>query len=82
MTNFAEYLKYQFEDLDNISYSNVSSQSGSSVAKMFFDQYLMGVNDITPGNVANELNNFGPESTASTKYKAGDEEYLYAEKRI
>lgn len=75
MTNFAEYLKYQFEDLDNISYSNVSSQSGSSVAKMFFDQYLMGVNDITPGNVANELNNFGPESTASTKYKAGDEEY-------
>lgn len=75
MTNFAEYLKYQFDDLDNVSYSNVSAQAGSTVAKIFFDQYLMGVNEVTPGNVVSELTNFGPESKAETKYKAGDEEY-------
>lgn len=75
MTNFAEYLKYQFEDLDNVSYSSISAQGGSSVAKMFFDQYLMGVNEVTPNNVSSELRNFGPESKTETKYKAGDEEY-------
>ncbi len=75
MTNFAEYLKYQLDDLDNISNSRVSVSQGSTVAKIFFDQYLMGVNDVEPRNVGSELSNFQPQSTAEVKYKAGNQEY-------
>ena len=66
---------YQLEELDNISYSSVSSSSGQPEAQILFDQYLMGMNDVTSNNVVNELNSFSPQNSTSTKYKAGDEEY-------
>lgn len=75
MTNFAEYLKYQLDDLDNISNSYVSVSQGSTVSKIFFDQYLMGMNNVEPGNVSQELSNFQPQSKAEVKYKAGNQEY-------
>lgn len=75
MANLAELLKFQLEELDNISYSSVSSSRGKPEARIMFDQYLMGINDVTPNNVVTELNNFAPQNTTSIKYKAGDQEY-------
>lgn len=75
MANFAEYLKYQLDDLDNISNSHISVSQGSTVSKIFFDQYLMGMNEVEPSNVSQELSNFQPQSKAEVKYKAGNQEY-------
>lgn len=75
MMNLAEYLKYQLEDLENISNASVSASQGKPESRILFDQYLMGIYDVTPNNVVNELTNFAPQNTTSIKYKAGDEEY-------
>lgn len=75
MSNLAELLKYRLEELDNISYSSVSSSRGKPEARILFDQYLMGIYDVTPSHVVTELNNFAPQNTTSIKYKAGDQEY-------
>lgn len=75
MANLGELLKYQLEELDNISYSSVSSSRGKPEARVVFDQYLMGIYDVTPNHVVTELNNFAPQNTTSIKYKAGDQEY-------
>lgn len=75
MTSLAEYLQFQLEDLENISNVNVSSSRGNSTAKIYFDQYLMGMNDVTPTNVTDELNNFAPQNITEVKYKEGDQEY-------
>ncbi len=75
MSNLAELLKFQLEDLDNISYSSVSSSRGKPEARIEFDQYLMGIYDITPNQVVAELNNFAPQNTTSIKYKTDDQEY-------
>ena len=63
MANLAELLKFQLEELDNISYSSVSSSRGKPEARIMFDQYLMGINDVTPNNVVTELNNFAPQKS-------------------
>lgn len=75
MATLAELLKYQLEELDNITYSSVSSSRGKPEARLQFDQYLMGIYDVTPNHVVTELNNFAPQNTTSIKYKAGEEEY-------
>lgn len=75
MMNLAELLKYQLEDLENISYSSISASRGKPEARIIFDQYLMGTNEVTPTNVVNELTNFTTQNTTSIKYKAGDQEY-------
>ena len=75
MANLAEYLQYQLEDLDNISYSSVNTSRGRPESRIQFDQYLMGIYDVTPNNVVSELTNFAPQSTTQIKYKAGDQEY-------
>lgn len=75
MMNLAELLKYQLEDLENISYSSISASRGKPEARIIFDQYLMGTNEVTPTNVVNELTNFTTQNTSSIKYKAGDQEY-------
>lgn len=75
MSNLAELLKYQLEELENISYSSVSSSRGKPEARIIFDQYLMGTYDVNPNNVVTELNSFAPQTSTSIKYKAGDQEY-------
>lgn len=75
MANLAELLKFQLEELENVSYSSVSSSRGKPEARIIFDQYLMGTYDISPNNIVTELNNFSPQNTTSMKYKAGDQEY-------
>lgn len=75
MMNLAELLKYQLEDLENISYSSISASRGKPEARIIFDQYLMGTNEVTPTNVVSELTNFTTQNTTSIKYKAGDQEY-------
>lgn len=75
MTNLAEYLKFQLGELDNISNSSVSASQGKPESRIVFDQYLMGLYDVTSSNVANELSNFAPQNATSIKYKAGDQEY-------
>lgn len=75
MANLAELLKYQLEELENVSYSSVSYSRGKPEARIVFDQYMMGIYDVTPNNVVSELANFAPQNTTSIKYKAGDEEY-------
>jgi multidrug efflux pump subunit AcrB/ABC-type multidrug transport system ATPase subunit len=75
MENLAEYIQYQLRELSNIRNANVSSSRGTPEARIMFDQYLMGINDVTPMNVLTELNNFAPENVTNMQYKAGDEEY-------
>ena len=75
MTNLAELLKYQLGELENISNVSVSSSRWQPEARIIFDQYLMGMYDVTPSNVVEELNSFSPQNTTSITYKAGDEEY-------
>lgn len=75
MMNLASYLKFQLDDVDNISYSYISATQGKPEARLLFDQYLMGAYDVTSGNVVNELTNFAPQSSTEIKYKAGDQEY-------
>lgn len=75
MMNLAELLKFQLEELENISYSSISASRGKPEAQILFNQYLMGTNDVTPNNVVNELSNFKPQNNTSIKYKAGDQEY-------
>lgn len=75
MENLAEYVQYQLQDLENINYAWVNTSRGKPEAQLRFDQYLMGIYDVTPANVVNELNNFAPENTTQIKYKAENEEY-------
>lgn len=75
MENLAEYIQYQLQDLTNINYAWVNTSRGKPESRIQFDQYLMGIYDVTPANVVSELTNFAPESTTQIKYKAGDEEY-------
>ena len=75
MENLAEYVEYQLQDLENINYAWVNTSRGKPEARIQFDQYLMGIYDVTPNNVVTELVNFAPENTTQIKYKAGDEEY-------
>lgn len=75
MSNLAELLKYQLEELDNISYASVTSSRGKPESRIIFDQYLMESYEVTPNQVVNELNNFAPQNTTSITYKAGDQEY-------
>ncbi len=75
MSNLAEYLEYQLREQENISYAWVSASRGRPESRIRFDQYLMGVYDVTPANVVTELTNFSPANTTQIKYKAGDEEY-------
>ena len=75
MSNLAELLEYQLEELENISNASMSYSRGKPEARILFDQYLMGIYDVTPTHVVTELNNFAPQNTTSIKYKAGDEEY-------
>ena len=63
------------EELDNINNASISYSRGKPEARIIFDQYLMGIRDITPNHVVNELNNFAPQNATSITYKAGDEEY-------
>lgn len=75
MMNLAELLKFQLEELENISYSSISASRGKPEAQIIFNPYLMESNDVTPNNVVNELSNFKSQNNTSIKYKAGDQEY-------
>ncbi|MCC8173897.1 MAG: efflux RND transporter permease subunit [Odoribacter sp.] len=75
MENLAEYIQYQLQDNENISYASVNYTRGTPEARIQFDQYLMGIYDVTPNNVVTELNNFAPENTTQVKYKTDEEEY-------
>lgn len=75
MENLAEYLEYQLHDLENVSYAWVNTSRGKPESRIQFDQYLMGIYDVTPAGVITELTNFAPENTTEIKYKAGEEEY-------
>lgn len=75
MENLAEYVEYQLQNLDNVSYAWTNTSRGKPEARIQFDQYLMGIYDVTPNNVVTELTNFAPQNTTSIKYKAGNEEY-------
>lgn len=75
MENLAEFLEYQLQDLSNVSYAWVNTARGKPESRIQFDQFLMGIYDVTPSNVVTELTNFAPENTTQIKYKEGDQEY-------
>jgi len=75
MMNLAELFKNQLEELDNISGAYISSSSSKREAKIFFNQYLMGIQDVTIQNVIGELNNFSKENISSIKYKTDNLDY-------
>jgi len=75
MENLAEYIQYQLQDIEDVSYAWVNTSRGKPESRIQFDQYLMGIYDVTPANVMTELTNFAPENVTQMKYKAGTEEY-------
>lgn len=75
MLQFGEYLKYQMDELENISSSRLSTSSANREARIYFDQYLMGINNLTPQQVGSELRNTGPQATSTVAYKTKDAEY-------
>lgn len=75
MENLAEFIQYQLQDIENVSYAWLNTSRGKPESRIQFDQYLMGIYDVTPNNVVTELVNFTPENTTQIKYKAGDQEY-------
>lgn len=75
MSNLAELLEFQLEELENINNATISYSRGNREARILFNQYLMEMYGVTPARVANELSNFAPQNITSIKYKAGDEEY-------
>lgn len=72
MVNFGEYLKYQMDELENVSSSRLSTTSASREARIYFDQYLMGINDITTSNVMSSMNNNRPQSSTGGTFKTKD----------
>ncbi|MGL5681842.1 MAG: efflux RND transporter permease subunit [Marinifilaceae bacterium] len=75
MMNYADLLAYRIKELENISTCNVSATQRKPEAQLRFNQYDMGVNDVTLQNVSSELASFRPQTTTETKYKTDNEEY-------
>lgn len=75
MENLAGYLTYQMQGMENVNSVWLNTSGGQPEARLEFDQYLMGMYELTPADVVNELNNFVPENVTQVRYKAGDEEY-------
>jgi multidrug efflux pump subunit AcrB/ABC-type multidrug transport system ATPase subunit len=75
MTSFGDLLLYQVNELDNVSNARLTSSPSSREAKINFDPYLMGVNDITPRVVSTALNSSSPQSRTNIMYKTKDAEY-------
>lgn len=75
MMRFGEYLKYQLEELENISSAYLSSTSSQPEAKVIFDQYLLEANSLTPSSIGRELNASGPVTQTSARFKTQEGEY-------
>ena len=76
MTSFGEHLKYQLDELENVNSSNLSASTPNREAKIYFDQYLMGVNNLTPRQAGSALSTSGPQTSISgSTFKTEDAEY-------
>jgi len=75
MTNLAQDIKYYVDEIDEINYSRLNYSESSPEAKIEFDQHLMGLFGITPSTVAQELNTFNDQTSTTSKFKYGNEEY-------
>jgi multidrug efflux pump subunit AcrB/ABC-type multidrug transport system ATPase subunit len=75
MTSFGDLLLYQVNELENVSNARLSSSPSNREAKINFDPYLMGANNITPRLIGTALNAASPQSRTNIMYKTGDAEY-------
>jgi multidrug efflux pump subunit AcrB/ABC-type multidrug transport system ATPase subunit len=75
MTSFGDHLLYQINELENVSNARLSTTPSSREAKISFDPYLMGINNITPRLVGTALSASSPQSRTNIMYKTGDAEY-------
>jgi multidrug efflux pump subunit AcrB/ABC-type multidrug transport system ATPase subunit len=75
MTSFGDLLLYQVNELENVSNARLSSSPSNREAKIHFDPYLMGVNNISPRTVGTALNASSPQSRTNIMYKTNDAEY-------
>jgi multidrug efflux pump subunit AcrB/ABC-type multidrug transport system ATPase subunit len=75
MTSFGDLLLYQVNELENVSNARLSSSPSSREAKINFDPYLMGINNITPRLVGTALSASSPQSRTNIMYKTDDAEY-------
>lgn len=77
MTSYANLIDYQLKELEDvIAYSNINVLPGDPEARIYFDPYLMEVNEVTPSEVSQELTGLQPESPVSNaKFKTKDQEY-------
>lgn len=77
MTSYANLIDYQLKELEDvISYSYINVSPGNPEARIYFDPFLMEVNEVKPSEVGQELTSLQPESPVSNaKFKTKDQEY-------
>ena len=75
MRDLADDLEYYLEDLNTIRSVNVNIQDNTPEVQLNFNTELMSRNNISLGNVAQELASFQPEYSSGVKFRQGNEEY-------
>lgn len=75
MMKLAEDLKYYIEDIENISFARINIHTGNPEVKLYFDEFAMTENGITPSLVAQELNSFKNHISTTAKFKNNKYEY-------
>ncbi len=75
MQNLAEDLQYYMEDLSTISRVNLNIQQNRPEVQLLFDTELMSRNNITLGNVSQELGSFTQEYSSGVTFRQGTDEY-------
>ena len=71
----AQDLLYYVQNLEDTREANLSTRGNRPEVLLAFDPLTLAKNNITPGNIAVALRDFGQESPASTKFQYADEEY-------
>lgn len=73
--SIAERIKIGLENISYISNWNINISRGNMEAQMIFDDYLMGINGLTPAAITNELSSFNESNKASARYRNGEDIY-------
>ncbi|MCA1756216.1 MAG: efflux RND transporter permease subunit [Bacteroidales bacterium] len=75
MRSVAEDLEYYIDELQTIRSVRVNIQDNTPEVQLFFDTELMGRNNITLANIAQELSSFQREYSSGVSFRQGTDLY-------
>ncbi len=75
MRNVADDLEFFIDELESIRSVRINLQDNTPEIQLHFDTELMSRNEISLGNVSQELSSFQEEYSSGVKFKQGTEEY-------